>query len=76
MYVFVSELSEERKEIKGERKREWTMDWLNERTNERANERMNEWKNVLMAFKYIYPYSGLLLMRRCQKPESLNRSKF
>lgn len=49
---------------------------MNDGLFERTKERMNEWKNVLMAFKYIYPYSGLLLMRRCQKPESLNRSKF
>lgn len=41
MYVFVSELREGKKEIKGERKREWMIDRLNEGTNELMDERTN-----------------------------------
>lgn len=41
MYVFVSELRERKKEIKGERKREWMIDWLNEGTKELMDERTN-----------------------------------
>lgn len=52
MYVFVSELRERKKEIKGERKREikgerkrkWMIDWLNEGTNELMPGRTYQWR--------------------------------